>query len=134
MADKQPPNVVEGATTGDVEDDVPPSAAAKSAEDRKAANALANLDAADDASASSSSRANVDQDAVNKAMKNLPGGSAAAASSASGSAPARKNVKVDAADVALLVEELDLPKPKATELLKAHDGDAVNAMRAYVAV
>ena len=30
------------------------------------------------------------------------------------------------------VDELDLTKPKATELLKAHDGDAVKAMRAFV--
>ena len=123
MADKQPPTVVEGATTGDVEDEIP-SAAAKSAEDRKAASALASLDAGNDSS-SSAAKANVDQDAVNKAMKNLPGASSAPA-------PARKNVKVDAADVALLVDQLDMTKPKATELLKAHDGDAVRAMRAYV--
>jgi hypothetical protein len=30
------------------------------------------------------------------------------------------------------VDELELPKPKATELLKAHDGDAVKALRAYL--
>lgn len=131
MADKQPPTVVEGATTGDVEDEVPPSAAAKSAEDRKAASALASLDAADAADdTSSAAKANIDQDAVNKAMKNLPGAATAAAIQVP--APARKNVKVDPADIALLVDELDMAKPKATELLKAHDGDAVNAMRAYV--
>ncbi|KAL6863159.1 hypothetical protein ACO1O0_003403 [Amphichorda felina] len=126
MADKQPPTVVEGATTGDVEDEIP-SAAAKSAEDRKAASALASLDAGNDSS-SSAAKANIDQDAVNKAMKNLPGASA----TKQAPAPARKNVKVDAADVALLVDQLDMTKPKATELLKAHDGDAVRAMRAYV--
>ena len=38
MAEPQPPNVVEGATTGDVEDEV--QAKAKSAEDRKAAAAI----------------------------------------------------------------------------------------------
>lgn len=123
MADKQPPNVVEGATTGDVEDDVPPSAAPKSAEDRKAANALASLDAADETGGGSPA-ANVDQDAVNKAMKKT----------AATAEPPRKNVKVDAADVALLVDELDMTRPKATELLKANDGDAVKAMRAFVAV
>jgi hypothetical protein len=32
------------------------------------------------------------------------------------------------------VDELDLPKNKATELLKAHDGDAVKAMAAFVQV
>jgi hypothetical protein len=30
------------------------------------------------------------------------------------------------------VEELELQKPKATELLKAHDGDAIKAMKAYL--
>ena len=30
------------------------------------------------------------------------------------------------------VDELELTKAKATELLKAHDGDAVKAMRAYI--
>jgi NACalpha-BTF3-like transcription factor len=122
MADKQPPTVVEGATTGDVEDELP---TAKSAEDRKAASALASLDdiANDDAAASAR---NVDQDAVSKAMKTLGGGSAAARKDA------KPTVKVDQADVALLVDELDLSKPKATELLKSNEGDAVKAMRAYV--
>jgi len=32
------------------------------------------------------------------------------------------------------VDELDLTKPKATELLKQHEGDAVKAMRAFIAV
>ncbi|KAI9171863.1 hypothetical protein HJFPF1_01354 [Paramyrothecium foliicola] len=122
MADKQPPTVVEGATTGDVEDELP---AAKSAEDRKAASALASLDDAND-DASASAR-NVDQEAVSKAMKTLGGAAGAAARK-----DAKTAVKVDQADVALLVDELDLTKPKATELLKAHEGDAVKAMRAYV--
>lgn len=30
-------------------------------------------------------------------------------------------------------EQLDLSKPKATELLRAHDADAVRAMKAWVA-
>ncbi|KAJ6443074.1 mRNA 3'-end-processing protein YTH1 [Purpureocillium lavendulum] len=134
MADKQPPTVVEGATTGDVEDEIP--SAAKSAEDRKAASALASLDAAnanDDSSAK-----NVDHDAVNKAMKSLGGAAGAGAQNkkpAAGSAAAVtpvKSVKVDAADVALVVDQLELSKPKATELLRAHDGDAVRAMSAFV--
>ncbi|KAH8169070.1 hypothetical protein LIA77_11196 [Sarocladium implicatum] len=122
MAEKQPPNVVEGAA-GDIDDERP---AAKSAEDRKAASALASLDSTDDASGASK---NVDQEAAGQAMKNLgTGGSAAAA------APVvpKKIVKVDAADVTLLAQELELPKPKVTEMLKASDGDAVAAMRAYL--
>ncbi|KAF1736723.1 hypothetical protein CRV24_002333 [Beauveria bassiana] len=103
--------------------DEQPSTVSSSAEDRKAASALANLDSHDDAAATSSS--SVDLAAVNKATKGGSGSSSSAA--------AYKNVKVDAADVALLVEELELPKPKATELLKRHEGDAVKAMRAYIA-
>ncbi|KAJ6785388.1 hypothetical protein PWT90_04546 [Aphanocladium album] len=105
-------------------DEQPPVPA--NAEDRKAASALASLDANDDTAASSS--APVDLAAINKATKGGAGSSAATAKDA-----AYKNVKVEAADVALLVEELELPKPKATELLKRHEGDAVKAMRAYVA-
>ncbi|KAH7179634.1 uncharacterized protein B0J16DRAFT_174350 [Fusarium flagelliforme] len=103
--------------------DETPSQTAKSAEDRKAASALENLDAAD----SPATPQNVDADAANKAIKSLGGASKASAAAAS-----NKNVKVDAADVTLLVEELDMPKQKATELLKANEGDAVKAMRAFV--
>ncbi|EJP70763.1 uncharacterized protein BBA_00393 [Beauveria bassiana ARSEF 2860] len=108
--------------------DEQPSTVSSSAEDRKAASALANLDSHDDAAASSST---VDLAAVNKATKG--GSGSGSGSGSSSSAAAYKNVKVDAADVALLVEELELPKPKATELLKRHEGDAVKAMRAYIA-
>ncbi|RSL67233.1 hypothetical protein CEP54_003366 [Fusarium duplospermum] len=104
--------------------DETPSQTAKSAEDRKAASALENLDAAD----TPSTAQNVDADAVNKAMKTL-----GAAKSSSAAAASHKNVKVDPADVALLVEELELTKVKATELLKSNEGDAVKAMRAFVA-
>ncbi|KAI8692722.1 hypothetical protein LRP88_07658 [Fusarium phalaenopsidis] len=103
--------------------DETPSQTAKSAEDRKAASALENLDADTPSTAQ-----NVDADAVSKAMKTL-----GAAKSSSAAAASHKNVKVDPADVALLVEELELPKAKATELLKSNEGDAVKAMRAFVA-
>ncbi|RYP44399.1 hypothetical protein DL768_009131 [Monosporascus sp. mg162] len=133
MAEPQPKTVHEGATTtttpGDVEDEV--QTAAKSAEDRKAAAALASLDARDDA-AGAVDRSAVDQEAVSKAMKSLEGGGGAAAAEKKNKEV--KKVKVEAADVALLVDELDLTKPKATELLKAHDGDAVKAMKAFIAV
>jgi hypothetical protein len=94
MAEPQPPSVVEGATTGDVEDEVPASAA-KSAEDRKAAAALAKLDERGDDAAGAA----VDAEAVSKAMANI--GKPAAAKAAP-EAPAKK-VKVDPADVAELV-------------------------------
>lgn len=97
----QPKTVQEGATTGDVEEDV--QATAKSAEDRKAAAALASLDArgGDDSGAAA-----VDQEAVSKAMKNLGGATG-------GDKKEVKKVKVEAADVTLLVSlfESILPYP-----------------------
>ncbi|KAL7906146.1 hypothetical protein GGI35DRAFT_458878 [Trichoderma velutinum] len=104
----------------DASDPPPPP---QSAEDRKAASALAALDTPTDSS-SAAAPTNVDQEAVSKAMRALntaPGASTAA----------KKNVKVDAADVTLVVDQLDVTKAKATELLKAHDGDAVAVMRAW---
>ncbi|KAJ4420195.1 hypothetical protein N0V82_004540 [Gnomoniopsis sp. IMI 355080] len=155
--EKQPPGVVEGATTGDVEDEMLDDKA-KSAEDRKAAAALSKLDARDDDVAGSAS---VDQEGLSKAMNKL-------SVAKSADKTALNKVKVDAGDVALLVrskapmscvagtehcersfeaqdfkaddyvvaqvDELDLTKPKATELLKQHEGDAVKAMTAYVQV
>jgi len=87
MADEQPNDVEE----------VP---VAKSAEDRKAASALAKLDARGD-DAASGPAGQVDEKAMNEAMKSLAGDKGAA-----GGLPVRaaaKNVKVDPADVALLV-------------------------------
>ncbi|KAK4153276.1 hypothetical protein C8A00DRAFT_15468 [Chaetomidium leptoderma] len=117
--DRQPADIVEGATSGDVEDEVQPTA--KSAEDRKAAAALSKLDARGDDEGPQTGE--VDQEAVKNAMNSLGGGA---------DKKETKAVKVDAADVKLLVEEFELPKSKATELLKAHDGDAVKAMKAYL--
>lgn len=109
MAEAQPPTVVEGATTGDVDDEIP---VAKSAEDRKAAAALSSLDARKEDEALSAR--DVDQEAVKKAMDRLTG-----AAAPNGAAPSKKeversalavkkNVKVDPADVALLVRQLEL--------------------------
>ncbi|KAI1105619.1 hypothetical protein F4804DRAFT_331207 [Jackrogersella minutella] len=121
MAEPQPRNVHEGASAGDVEDEV--QTTAKSAEDRKAAAALASLDARGDDAGNSGNA--VDQEAVSKAMKSLGSGGTADKKEV-------KKVKVDPTDVALLVEELDFSKVKATELLKAHDGDAVLALKAFI--
>ncbi|CZT04521.1 uncharacterized protein RAG0_10943 [Rhynchosporium agropyri] len=130
MAEAQPPTIVEGATTGDVDDEIP--VAAKSAEDRKAAAALSSLDTPrDDESAGK----DVDQEAVRKAMERLGGSGATNGTVAKKdeSKVMKKTVKVDPADVTLLVEELELTKPKATDLLKLHDGNAEAALRAYIA-
>ncbi|TVY38623.1 hypothetical protein LSUB1_G005426 [Lachnellula subtilissima] len=131
MAEAQPPTVVEGATTGDIEDEVP---VAKSAEDRKAQAALSSLDAPrDDDSATTK---DVDQDAVRKAMDRLAGKGATngvlTKKEDETKVAVKKNVKVDQADVALLVEELELNKIKATDLLKAYEGDVTQALKAYI--
>ncbi|THV52957.1 hypothetical protein BGAL_0063g00140 [Botrytis galanthina] len=131
MSESQPPTLVEGATTGDVDDEIPQKA--KSAEDRKAAAALSSLDAPreDDSSATKE----VDQEAVRKAMERLAGIGATngkVAKKEDERKVVKKVVKVEATDVNLLVEELELTKIKATDLLKAHDGDATTALKAYI--
>lgn len=101
MAEAQPPNVVEGATTGDYEEEVPKAA---SAEDRKAAAALSSLDSRADESAGTK---DVDQEAVRKAMERLGGGAAATngtvAKLGDDKKVVKKAVKVDQADLALVV-------------------------------
>ncbi|KAI9715446.1 MAG: hypothetical protein M1812_005922 [Candelaria pacifica] len=129
MAEPQPPNTHEGA---DIEDPDPPTVP-KSAEDRKAAAALSSLDARNDDESTTTNKQLVDQEALGKAMKNLEiAGSAKKGSGKTVKREEKKAVKVDTADVALLVDELDLTKAKATNLLQAHDGDALRAMRAFV--
>ena len=100
MADPQPPTVVEGATTGDVDDEIP--VAAKSAEDRKAAAALSSLDAPRDDE--SKPAKDVDQEAVRKAMDRLAGtGAGNIVKKGDEKKAVKKIVKVDPADVTLLV-------------------------------
>jgi hypothetical protein len=102
MAEAQPPTIVEGATTGDIDDEIP--VAAKSAEDRKAAAALSSLDAPreDDSAATK----DVDREAVRKAMDRLAGSGAAngtASKKGEDKQTPKKVVKVDQSDVTLLV-------------------------------
>lgn len=97
MSEKQPPNIVEGATTGDVEDEIP-SSTAKSAEDRKAASALASLEGGDDAAG----KQDVDAEAAKKALGSLGASDAPGGDKKTRELPVR-NIKVDASDVALLV-------------------------------
>ncbi|KAK1048638.1 hypothetical protein LTR74_017483 [Friedmanniomyces endolithicus] len=127
MAEPQPANIAEGADAPDV---LPANA-----EDRKAAQAMSSLDikgGEDDAAP----KKEMDLKALNDAMKNL--GAAQGQKTLSPGAAARKEeapkklVKVDQADVALLADQLDLSKTKATALLRAHDADAVKAMTAWV--
>jgi len=137
MAEPQPPTVTEG-----MDEEAPPPAAA---EDRKAAAAMSNLEKRggdDDAETKSSRR--IDRQALNKAISRLELADRSGKISVGDEQKQKEKeekekekariakVKVDQADVTLLVEELDLNKTKATDLLKRHEGDAVKAMRAFV--
>lgn len=102
MFESQPPTVVEGATTGDVEDEIPQ--AAKSAEDRKAAAAMSSLDAPREDDSTNTKQ--IDQEAVRKAMDRLSGKEATngiVAKKSDERKVVKKIVKVEAADVTLLV-------------------------------
>jgi len=116
-SEPQPTAVHEGA---DLDSEPLPT----NAEDRKTAAALSSLEGRDDDD--SKTGKGVDTEALGKAMKNLD------VSKDGRTVEKKKVIKVEAVDVALLVEQLELPKAKATELLKAHEGDAVKAMTAFV--
>ncbi|KAK0747962.1 hypothetical protein B0T21DRAFT_279754 [Apiosordaria backusii] len=118
MAEPQPPTIHEGAT-----DDIETTTKPASAEDRKAAAALSNLDSS---SAAENDTAQVDKAAATNALNSV------SEKKAPVEAPAKSKVKVDAADVALLVDQLELTKARATELLKQHDGDAVKTIKAFL--
>ncbi|KAG5949915.1 hypothetical protein E4U58_001860 [Claviceps cyperi] len=114
-------------TTGDAQDNELHTTA-KSAEDRKAASALASLDATGHEDPAMNDGV-VDREAVNKAMRSLGDGAKLASAA---TVALSRNIKVDDADVAVLVDQLEVSKSKATDLLKAHDGDAVKAMRTWI--
>lgn len=101
MAEVQPPNIVEGATTGDVEDEIQPTA--KSAEDRKAAAALSSLDTRED---DSTAAKDIDQEAVKKAMDRLAGTGGSGKKVEGDKKEVKKVVKVDQSDVLLIVSSL----------------------------
>ena len=115
-----------------------------SAEDRKAAAAMSSLETRggdEEAETKKSNNKQIDQEALGKAISRLEladktskisSGEKSKKEKESEEREKRAKVKVDQADVGLLVEELDLNKAKATELLKAYDGDAVRAMKAFV--
>ncbi|KAH7406202.1 hypothetical protein DE146DRAFT_436188 [Phaeosphaeria sp. MPI-PUGE-AT-0046c] len=112
MAEPQPKEVHEGAAD--------PHAPTGTAEDRKAAAALSTLDTQDESGA----KKEMDTKALDKAMKGLD--------VKDKKGDDKKTVKVEVADVKLLVSELEVSKEKATELLRANDGNAVKALIAFV--
>jgi hypothetical protein len=109
----QPANIAEGAsTTAELEDEVNDSSKAKSAEDRKAAAALSNLDAHRDDDGASSNAKHVDAEAVSRAMDRLSGangaggagkGGVGGVAAVGGEKKDVKKVKIDAEDLALVV-------------------------------
>ncbi|KAL9614263.1 MAG: hypothetical protein Q9167_001219 [Letrouitia subvulpina] len=148
MAEPQPSTIREGV---DPTDETPATQPPASAEDRKAAAALSSLDSRnaeeEDSKAQTSKAKNIDQEALRRAISRLEVSSgekvlgevserakkvAEDKRKEKEAAERRRAVKVDQADVTLLVDELDLSKTKATDLLKAHEGDAVKAMKAFV--
>ncbi|KAF2643420.1 hypothetical protein P280DRAFT_394814 [Massarina eburnea CBS 473.64] len=116
MAEPQPAAIQEGAAE--------PHAPTGSAEDRKAAAALSSLDAPtqdDDAAG----KKNVDSKALGEAMKGLSVKEHAGDEK-------KKVVKIEASDVSLLASELEIPKQKATDLLRASDGNVLQAISSFI--
>ena len=133
MAEPQPASVQEG-----MDPEGPP--APTNAEDRKAAAAMSSLEARGGEDETKPNK-QIDQEALGKAISRLEladkagkvdTGEKGKVDEEKEEREKRAKIKVDQADVGLLVQELDLNKIKATELLRAHEGDAVRAMRAFV--
>ncbi|KAJ9605121.1 hypothetical protein H2200_010511 [Cladophialophora chaetospira] len=116
----------------------------KNAEDRKAAAALNSLNAnemsTENGETGPKQPSAADQEALGKAMSRLEIASGVskkkddtAKADTKKEVEVKKKVKIAAEDIAFLVEELDLTKNKATELLRSHDGDARVAIKAFIA-
>jgi len=125
MAEPQPPNAKAGSSAAEEQEN--PTLKPASKDDAKAAAALSSLDARGDDDAETTSKPG-DSAALAGAMKDLK---VDGSSESKAKAPPKK-VKIDPKDVALVVDQLDMNKNKATEFLKAHDGDIIKAFSAYV--
>jgi NACalpha-BTF3-like transcription factor len=118
---------------------------ANNAEDRKAAAALNNLNTQEisqDGDGTMKQRSAADQEALSKAISQLEiasgGGKKTEATKKveakkKEEAEVKKKIKVSQEDVTFLVDELDLSKVKATELLRSYEGDATKAIKAFIA-
>ncbi|KAB8239630.1 hypothetical protein ETB97_002843 [Aspergillus alliaceus] len=109
------------------------------AEDRKAAAALSSLNTNEiGADSGTKPPSSADQEALGKAMSRLEiaagqdTGKRTAEAQKESEVVRKKAVKVTSEDVNLLVEQLDLTKIKATELLKSNNGDAKQAIKAFI--
>ncbi|KAK6349313.1 hypothetical protein TWF730_010062 [Orbilia blumenaviensis] len=102
------------------------------AEDAKTLKALSNLDthsSLDDSSTPTSNSANAE--ALGKATAGLSSLSAVAGKAADAGGK-KVVVKVAAEDVAVIVEEMEVSKAKATELLRANGADLNKTLKAMI--
>lgn len=150
------------SSAADAADDETSQNLPKNAEDRKEAAALNSLNAnamsQDNGDTAAKQPSAADQKALGEAMSRLEiaSGSGKKSGTAGKKAEPKKEVEVKkkikiasedvnflvgccfmewcliCADGPLKVEELDLTKNKATELLRAHEGDAVQAIKAFI--
>ncbi|KAL9111479.1 MAG: hypothetical protein Q9227_004157 [Pyrenula ochraceoflavens] len=121
------------------------------AEDRKAAAALSTLSAdTQNLTSTPALPSAADQEALAGAINRLEKTSAASSSATATKneseksekekaveaqrekEKARRKIKVSGEDVGVLVEELDLSKGKATELLRRYEGDLGRAIRGFI--
>ncbi len=128
MAEPQPPNFQEGAD--------PPDVLPANAEDRKAAAAMSSLESANVESATVPKK-EVDVKALTDAMKMLEAGSGGISSKRKETKKKEEEkkevlIKVDAADVNFVMDQCDMSKVKATDLLRQHEADVSKALMAWV--
>ena len=140
MAEPQPAGVHEG-----MDDPAPPAA---SAEDRKTQAAMSALESSRtvDNEENQKPTKQVDANAISEAISRLEIATKAGKTATEDPNEERRKkkeeeqkererrskIKVDQADVSVLVEECDLTKAKATELLRAHEGDFEKTLRAWL--
>ncbi|KAF2223840.1 hypothetical protein BDZ85DRAFT_236329 [Elsinoe ampelina] len=133
MAEPQPSDATKGDTTQS-------HPAPAGGDDAKAAAALSALDqpsVSDDAPA----KKDVDTKALGDAMARLEVASGGGSGTKTGTKTEKKEeetpkkaVKIEAADVAVVVEQCDLNKVKAGELLRQYEGDLGRALRGWIGV
>ncbi|KAF8475993.1 hypothetical protein BDZ91DRAFT_710712 [Kalaharituber pfeilii] len=102
------------------------------AEDLKRQKALSAMEStsivADDSAAPSSSTSTANPEALGAALGSIT----AAAAAAAPPKPATSAVKIKAEDVALVMDQFELTKPKATDALRRNGGDIIVTLRALV--
>ena len=142
MAEPQPSAISEG-----MEEGAPPAASAEQRQTQKALDALESSRTVDNEENQKPTK-QVDANAISEAISRLEIATKAGKSTAEDPNEERRKrkeeeqrekerrakIKVDQADVALLVDQCDLTKAKATELLRAHEGDFEKSLRAFLRV